>query len=128
MTIVKTPDGGWSIEYRIHRTNNPAIYPSYTLEQWRKFSYAGFTNSLKCPNGNGGCRGQMVLFTESAEVKETRRMVLVRRIDCSRCGVRLYKFVMDKKTFVVGKEVVLTVPLSQQTLPQVATVATAGVV
>jgi hypothetical protein len=28
---------------------------------------------------------------------------------------------MDKKTFVVGKEVVVTVPLSQQILPQVAT-------
>ena len=123
MTIVKTPDGGWSVEYqgwnRVAVT--PPIYPSYTLEQWRKFSYAGFTNSLKCPNGNGGCRGQVLLFTESAEVKETRRMVLVRRIDCSRCGARLFKFVMDKKTFVVGKEVVLTAPLSQQILPQVAT-------
>lgn len=128
MTIVKTPDGGWSVEYRIYRANNLVYYPSYTLEQWRKFSYAGFTNNRKCPNGNGGCRGSIVLFTESLEVKETRRMVLVRRIDCNRCGVGLFKFVMDKKTFVVGKEVVLTVPLSQQTLPQTATVATAGVV
>lgn len=121
MTIVKTPDGGWSVEYRMYRTNNLSIYPSYTLEQWRKFSYAGFTNSRKCPNSNGGCRGQAVLFTESLEVKETRRMVLVRRIDCTRCGVGLLKFVMDKKTFVVGKGVVLTMPLSQQILPQVET-------
>jgi hypothetical protein len=127
MMIVKTPDGGWSIEYqgwnRVAVT--PPIYPSHTLEQWRMFSYAGFTNNRKCPNANGGCRGSISLFTESVEVKETRRMVLVRRIDCNRCGANLSKFVMDKKTFVVGKEVVLTVPLSQQTLPQVAT---AGVV
>ena len=108
MTIVKTPDGGWSIEFQTHiRTNRPSIYPSYTLEQWKKFSYAGFTNSQKCPNSNGGCRGQVLLCTESVEVKETRRMVLVRRIDCSQCGARLCKFVMDKKTFMVGKEVVV---------------------
>ena len=103
MTIVKTPDGGWSIEYVTYV--NPSIYSPHTLEQWRKFSYAGFTNSRKCPNGR--CWGQVVLFTESLEVKETRRMVPIRRIDCSQCGTRLFKFVMDKKTFMVGKEVVV---------------------